>query len=379
MTGWKFHECQKVNPGNGGKGKGKRRYNWKISFWVFHSSPKLILFWGNVRKIFDYHVIQNPSFSSTLNLHTNFSRVPVILHLTAAPSPPFQDARGDGNGPQSAPPYPPCSRISPSPQAFPWTKEIKTSRTLISGLSSSLLSCRQKEPSPGRLPQIKASCSPLAASSIRITTTKPAETIIYSFWCGFWSYPTSSTMPPPHPPPLLPPSILFLAQPLQLPGSFYSKGNRVMPASLWKRRLEKSTFSSSFTENWVLFAEKKVWIYFRCFTLFKLPLCWSLGWLWGSGRAVDLGMERCRFNFQPCLYIMVTSSRYRSLGACMDACSIWIREGLNVEHSICYCMGILNINVTFMFLLLTIFKQNYLFMPEVIKLKSCDLAVLVKL
>lgn len=83
--------------------------------------------------------------------------------------------------------------------AFPWAKEkIKTNRTLISGSCFSLLSCRQKEPSPGRLPQIKASCSPLAASPIRITTTKPAETIIYSFWCGFWSYPTSSTVPRSH-------------------------------------------------------------------------------------------------------------------------------------------------------------------------------------
>lgn len=81
---------------------------------------------------------------------------------------------------------------------LPWTNEkIKTNRTLISRLLFSLLSWRQKETSPGRLPQIKASCSPLAASPIRITTTKPAETIIYSFWCGFWSYPTSSTMSPP--------------------------------------------------------------------------------------------------------------------------------------------------------------------------------------
>lgn len=78
-------------------------------------------------------------------------------------------------------------------------EEIKTNRTLISSARFSQLSCRRKEPSPGRLPQIKASCSPLAASPIRITTTKPAETIIYSFWCGFWSYPTSSTMPPSSP------------------------------------------------------------------------------------------------------------------------------------------------------------------------------------
>lgn len=86
---------------------------------------------------------------------------------------------------------------------LPWAKEkIKTNRTLISMSRFSLLSCRQKEPSPGRQPQIKASCSPLAASPIRITTTKPAETIIYSFWCGFWSYPTSSTMLPPTPTPL---------------------------------------------------------------------------------------------------------------------------------------------------------------------------------
>lgn len=125
---------------------------------------------------------------------------------------------------------PPPSRISPSLWASPGQKEkIKTNRTLISGPRFSLLSCRQKEPSPGRLPQIKASCSPLAASPIRITTTKPAETIIYSFWCGFWSYPTSSTMPPP-PPALLPPP-----PPLPRPAPpafciFYSQGNKVMPA-----------------------------------------------------------------------------------------------------------------------------------------------------
>lgn len=59
-------------------------------------------------------------------------------------------------------------------------EEIKRNRTLISASRFSLLSCRRKEPSPGRLPQIKASCLPLAASPIRITT-KPAETIIYSF------------------------------------------------------------------------------------------------------------------------------------------------------------------------------------------------------
>lgn len=104
---------------------------------------------------------------------------------------------------------------------LPWAKEkIKTNRTLISGSRFSLLSCRQKEPSPGRLPQIKASCSPLAALPIRITTTKPAETIIYSFWCGFWSYPTSSTVPPRT---LFPPLLLFLAQPLQLSLSFTPK------------------------------------------------------------------------------------------------------------------------------------------------------------
>lgn len=133
----------------------------------------------------------------------------------------------------------PRGEYRPTPQqglslsvAFPWAKEkIKTNRTLISGSRFSLLSCRQKEPSPGRLPQIKASCSPLAASPIRITTTKPAETIIYSFWCGFWSYPTSSTVPPSHthtcthtrlPLPLL----LLLAQPLKLSVSFTPKETR---------------------------------------------------------------------------------------------------------------------------------------------------------
>lgn len=117
---------------------------------------------------------------------------------------------------------PPLSRISPSLWASPRDKEkIKTNRTLISGPRFSLLSCWQKEPSPGRLPQIKASCSPLAASPIRITTTKPAETIIYSFWCGFWSCPTSSTLPPnTHTHILLPSPLLFLAQPLQLSVSF---------------------------------------------------------------------------------------------------------------------------------------------------------------
>lgn len=116
---------------------------------------------------------------------------------------------------------PPHSRIPPLSVGLPWAKgKIKTNRTLISGPRFSELSCRQKEPSPGRLPQIKASCSPLAASPIRITTTKPAETIIYSFWSGFWSYPTSSTMPPPT---LLPPLLLFLAQPLQLSVSFTPK------------------------------------------------------------------------------------------------------------------------------------------------------------
>lgn len=79
------------------------------------------------------------------------------------------------------PPRPPAGSL-PSLWASPGAKEkIKTNRTLISGPRFSLVSCRQKEPSPGRLPQIKASCSPLAASPIRITTTKPAETIIYSF------------------------------------------------------------------------------------------------------------------------------------------------------------------------------------------------------
>lgn len=119
---------------------------------------------------------------------------------------------------------PPHSRTpppSPLSVGLPWAKgKIKTNRTLISGPRFSELSCRQKEPSPGRLPQIKASCSPLAASPIHITTTKPAETIIYSFWSGFWCYPTSSTVPPPT---LLPPLLLFLAQPLQLSVSFTPK------------------------------------------------------------------------------------------------------------------------------------------------------------
>lgn len=106
-------------------------------------------------------------------------------------------------------------RPTPPPTGSPllsvglsWAKEkIKTNRSLISRPRSSLLSCRQKEPSPGRLPQIKASCSPLAASPIHITTTKPAETIIYSFWCGFWSYPPPThTHPPSSAPPLPRPS-----------------------------------------------------------------------------------------------------------------------------------------------------------------------------
>lgn len=118
------------------------------------------------------------------------------------------------------------SRMLPPPsEALPWAKEkIKTNRTLISRHCFSLLSCRQTEPSPGRLPQIKASCSPLAASPIRITTTKPAETIIYSFWCGFWSYPTSSTMP--RTSTLLPIPLPFLAQRLQLSVSFTPKETR---------------------------------------------------------------------------------------------------------------------------------------------------------
>lgn len=122
---------------------------------------------------------------------------------------------------------PPSSIFHPLSLVPLWAKEkIKTNRTLISGSRFSLLSCRRKEPSPGRLPQIKASCSALAASPIRITTTKPAETIIYSFWCGFWSYPTSSTMPPhpSHTPPLhcpAPPAFCI----------FYSQGNKVMPVS----------------------------------------------------------------------------------------------------------------------------------------------------
>lgn len=126
----------------------------------------------------------------------------------------------------------PGEQFCPTPQqdlslsvGLPWAKaKIKTNGTLISGPCFPLLSCRQKEPSPGRLPQIKASCSPLAASPIRITTTKPAETIIYSFWCGFWSYPTSSTMPPHHHP--LPSPLLFLTQPLQLSVSFTPKETR---------------------------------------------------------------------------------------------------------------------------------------------------------
>lgn len=93
----------------------------------------------------------------------------------------------------------PTPRHTPSLDLPRAKEEIKTNRTLIRGSCFSQLSCRRKEPSPGRLPQIKASCSPLAASPIRITTTKPAETIIYSFWCGFWSYPTSSTVPPSSP------------------------------------------------------------------------------------------------------------------------------------------------------------------------------------
>lgn len=127
-------------------------------------------------------------------------------------------------GPQRRGSTHPPAGSPPSPWTLPWVKEkIKTNRTLISGPCFSLLSCWQKEPSPGRLPQIKASCLPLAASPICITTTKPAETIIYSFWCGFWSYPTSSTMPPT----ILPPSLLLsLAQPLQLSVSFTPKETR---------------------------------------------------------------------------------------------------------------------------------------------------------
>lgn len=97
------------------------------------------------------------------------------------------------------PPHPSRS-IQTLPLVLLWAKgKIKTNRTLIRGSRFSPLSCWRKEPSPGRLPQIKASCLPLAALPMRIATTKPAETIIYSFWCGFWSYPTSSTMPPSSP------------------------------------------------------------------------------------------------------------------------------------------------------------------------------------
>lgn len=163
--------------------------------------------------------------------------------------------------------------VRPSPKqdlrvslwASPWEKEkIKTNRTLISGPLFPLLSCRQKEPSPGRLPQIKASCSPLAASPIRITTTKPAETIIYSFWCRFWSYPTSSTMPTPHLHTLLPSPLLLLAQPLQLSVSFYSQGNKVMPASPQRRLLWRSgsfrldSFFSYFTPRKVCRLREKL-------------------------------------------------------------------------------------------------------------------------
>lgn len=108
---------------------------------------------------------------------------------------------------------PPSSRIHTLSLVVLWAKEeIITNRTLISGSPFSLLSCWWNEPSPGRLPQIKASCLPLAALPIRLTTTKPAQTIIYSFWCGFWSYPTSSTMPLILT--LLPISLLFITQPL---------------------------------------------------------------------------------------------------------------------------------------------------------------------
>lgn len=128
---------------------------------------------------------------------------------------------------------------------LPWMKEkIKTNGTLISGLRFSLLSCWQKEPSPGRLPQIKASCSPLAASPIRITTTKPAETIIYSFWCGFWSYPTSSSMPPPpfflHPSSSSPSpcSSLYLLLPKKQGHSSFS----LREAALKRQKLQKKEY-----------------------------------------------------------------------------------------------------------------------------------------
>lgn len=131
--------------------------------------------------------------------------------------------------PRGLNPLHPSRSIQTLPLVLLWAKgKIKTNRTLIRGSRFSLLSCWRKEPSPGRLPQIKASCLPLAALPMRIATTKPAETIIYSFWCGFWSYPTSSTMhpsSPSYPYPSLhhptPPAFCI----------FYSQGNKVMPAS----------------------------------------------------------------------------------------------------------------------------------------------------
>lgn len=216
------------------KKAGVERRLLKHQWWNFHVNTKTDSVLRNtelqVHWIDDYHPSNQFSFDlKALKWMPQAHSNPSLLLLTLRP---------DAAHVTSFSRLFPRGEFRPTPQqglslsvALPWAKEkIKTNRTLISGPRFSLLSCRQKEPSPGRLPQIKASCSPLAASPIRITTTKPAETIIYSFWCGFWSYPTSSTMPPPptHPPSFTPP----LPRPAPPAFSiFYSQGNKVMPAS----------------------------------------------------------------------------------------------------------------------------------------------------